>query len=161
MNFVLSLFTSIFISLQHVLRQSNWFCKPLGVVDSKATSSADNKINSSMTPGTSCIPCLPFSVTWFASWLMNKENSVGLSAHPWRTPTGHSKNSDYLQFARIQESNELYIALKALKKLPLIPWFLIQSKRLSCRTEWNAFIKSTNATYNFYPFLLMHFWTIA
>ena len=81
MSFVLSLFTSIFICWQPVLRQSNWFCKPVDVVGNKAILSANNKINSSMTPGTSCIPCLPFAVTWFASWLMNKENSIGLSTH--------------------------------------------------------------------------------
>ena len=38
MMFVLSLFTSIFISWRHVLRQSNWLCKPVGVVNNKARS---------------------------------------------------------------------------------------------------------------------------
>ena len=62
--------------------QYNCFCKPVGFVDNKDTSLANNKINSCSTPGTSCIPCLTFSMTRFASWLMNNENSVGLSTYP-------------------------------------------------------------------------------
>ena len=41
--------------------------------------------------------------------IMNREKIVGLNTHPWRTPMGQLKKSEYSLFALTQDSKESYI----------------------------------------------------
>ena len=63
----------------------NWFCKQDMIVNRRVTSSVKSRINSSIRPGRSCIPCLPLSSISFAIWLINRLESYDIG----HTLVGH------------------------------------------------------------------------
>ena len=137
------------------------FFSPLGVVARRVTSTANNWMNNSMRPDNIWTPCLPVLWICSASWLINRQNNIGLSTHPCLTPFGHSKKSVYSFFTLTQDNKELYISFMALANLPDTPSFCNVSSNLQCFTESNASRKSTKATYFFALRYSRCFWTMA
>ena len=99
---------------------------------------------------------------------MNREKMIGLSTHPWRTPTGQQQQQQQQQQQKTnkqknknkkqkktwvgrggggkktQDSKESYIDFIEANHFP----WTSSCNRLSWCTESKAFLKSTKATYN-------------